>query len=50
MEWTAPKLEEVKMDAEIGSYQEDRRDDDKDVPPVIEPKTAAAPEPKSEPG
>jgi hypothetical protein len=23
MEWTAPTYDEVKMDAEIGSYQED---------------------------
>ena len=23
MEWTAPKYAEIKMDAEIGSYQED---------------------------
>jgi hypothetical protein len=23
MEWTAPKFVEIKMDAEIGSYQED---------------------------
>ena len=24
MEWTTPSFEELKMDAEIGSYQEDR--------------------------
>jgi hypothetical protein len=24
MEWTAPTYAEIKMDAEIGSYQEDR--------------------------
>jgi hypothetical protein len=23
MDWTAPSFEEIKMDAEIGSYQED---------------------------
>jgi hypothetical protein len=23
MDWTAPSCEEIKMDAEIGSYQED---------------------------
>lgn len=26
MDWTAPSFEEIKMDAEIGSYQEDGRD------------------------
>ena len=26
MEWTAPTYAEIKMDAEIGSYQEDRPD------------------------
>jgi hypothetical protein len=26
MEWTAPTYAEIKMDAEIGSYQEDRDD------------------------
>ncbi|HEY8038983.1 MAG TPA: hypothetical protein VIF15_04285 [Polyangiaceae bacterium] len=23
MEWTTPQIDEIKMDAEIGSYQED---------------------------
>jgi hypothetical protein len=26
MDWTAPSYEEIKMDAEIGSYQEDGGD------------------------
>jgi hypothetical protein len=26
MEWTAPTYAEIKMDAEIGSYQEDREE------------------------
>ncbi len=26
MDWTAPSFEEIKMDAEIGSYQEDGGD------------------------
>ncbi|MGH7437824.1 MAG: hypothetical protein ACRENE_19270 [Polyangiaceae bacterium] len=26
MEWTAPTYAEIKMDAEIGSYQEDHQD------------------------
>jgi len=26
MEWTTPEYAEIKMDAEIGSYQEDGRD------------------------
>ena len=26
MEWTAPSYAEIKMDAEIGSYQEDQQD------------------------
>ncbi len=33
MEWTTPALSEVKMDAEIGSYQEDR-DSDRESPVV----------------
>ena len=24
MEWTTPAFDEIKMDAEVGSYQEDR--------------------------
>jgi hypothetical protein len=31
MEWTTPAYEEIKMDAEIGSYQEDG-----DPPPFAE--------------
>ncbi len=31
MEWTTPAYEEIKMDAEIGSYQEDG-----DAPPFAE--------------
>ena len=27
MAWTAPRFDELKMDAEIGSYQEDREPD-----------------------
>jgi hypothetical protein len=27
MNWTTPSYEEIKMDAEIGSYQEDRGDE-----------------------
>jgi len=27
MSWTKPTFEEIKMDAEIGSYQEDREED-----------------------
>jgi len=36
MDWTTPAYEELKMDAEIGSYQQDE-----DAPPF------AAPAPKS---
>lgn len=32
MEWTTPDYEELKMDAEIGSYQQDD-----DAPPFVEP-------------
>ena len=32
-EWTTPTFDEIKMDAEIGSYQEDDRRDD--VPPIV---------------
>ena len=31
MNWTTPSYEELKMDAEIGSYQQDD-----DVPPIVE--------------
>ena len=36
MEWTTPALSEVKMDAEIGSYQEDG-DPSRESPPVVAP-------------
>jgi hypothetical protein len=32
MIWETPKMVEVKMDAEIGSYQEDFRDDERQAP------------------
>jgi hypothetical protein len=32
MSWTTPAYEELKMDAEIGSYQEDG-----EWPPIVEP-------------
>jgi hypothetical protein len=35
MEWTAPTYTELKMDAEIGSYQEDR--DERDPSPIARP-------------
>lgn len=31
MDWTTPSYEEVKMDAEIGSYQQDD-----EMPPIVE--------------
>ncbi len=34
MTWTKPEAVEIKMDAEIGSYQADDRDDEH--PPVVE--------------
>lgn len=34
MDWTTPSYEEVKMDAEIGSYQQDQQDDE--LPPFVE--------------
>ena len=34
MDWTTPSYEEVKMDAEIGSYQQDHQDDE--LPPFVE--------------
>jgi hypothetical protein len=37
MEWTTPSYEELKMDAEIGSYQEDG-----EYPPIAEPQDSAA--------
>lgn len=36
MEWEAPSFVEVKMDAEIGSYQDDLAD----IPDIKEPSTA----------
>ena len=33
--WTSPEFEEIKMDAEIGSYQEDH-EPMRDVPPFVE--------------
>ncbi len=33
MEWTAPSYAEVKMDAEIGSYQQDEGEDRE---PIVE--------------
>ena len=39
MNWTAPAYEEMKMDAEIGSYQEDG-----EPPPIVEPAGADASE------
>jgi hypothetical protein len=35
MDWTTPSYEELKMDAEIGSYQQDE-----DVPPFATPESA----------
>ena len=32
MIWETPRIVEVKMDAEIGSYQEDFRDDERHSP------------------
>ncbi len=39
MDWTTPSYDEIKMDAEIGSYQQDGDDD---VPIVRERKREAA--------
>jgi hypothetical protein len=39
MDWTTPSYEELKMDAEIGSYQEDG-----EWPPIVEPQHDAAAE------
>ncbi len=35
MEWTAPTYAEIKMDAEIGSYQEDF-DSERPESPIVE--------------
>lgn len=37
MEWTAPVFVEVKMDAEIGSYQQDEGED---CEPIVESSVA----------
>jgi hypothetical protein len=37
MDWTAPTYTELKMDAEIGSYQEDR--DERDPSPIARTRT-----------
>ncbi len=39
--WTSPQFEEIKMDAEIGSYQEDR-DPMRDDPPFARAHDEAA--------
>jgi hypothetical protein len=33
--WTTPAFEEVRMDSEIGSYQEDRQEE-REWPPTLE--------------
>jgi hypothetical protein len=38
MEWTTPRYDEIKMDAEIGSYQEDG-----ERVPIAEPHAVEAP-------
>lgn len=38
MNWTTPAYEELKMDAEIGSYQQDQQDDE---PPFVESREEA---------
>ncbi len=37
MEWTTPAYEELKMDAEVGSYQQDD-----ETPPIVESETRDA--------
>ena len=37
MEWTTPAYDEIKMDAEIGSYQEDG-----EPVPIVKPESPAA--------
>ncbi|HEX7666413.1 MAG TPA: hypothetical protein VF407_17930 [Polyangiaceae bacterium] len=39
--WTKPEIEEIKMDAEIGSYQEDR-DPLRDGPEFVQQNDQAA--------
>jgi hypothetical protein len=34
MSWTTPEAVEIKMDAEIGSYQAD--DEERDAPPIAD--------------
>jgi hypothetical protein len=36
LEWQKPTVTEIKMDAEISSYQEDERDPFRDSPPICE--------------
>jgi hypothetical protein len=40
MNWTTPAYEELKMDAEIGSYQEDGQED-REWSPIAEPARAS---------
>jgi hypothetical protein len=40
MNWTTPAYEELKMDAEIGSYQEDGQED-REWSPIVEPARAS---------
>ena len=41
MKWEIPSYEEIKMDAEIGSYQEDT--DAPDFPDFVEPSSSVPP-------
>lgn len=43
MEWTTPKYVEIKMDAEIGSYQEDSEPVRES--PIVDGDTAVDPQP-----
>ncbi len=43
-EWETPELVEVKMDAEIGSYQEDFREEERFAPFASPSARAATPE------
>lgn len=38
-EWQKPTVTEIKMDAEISSYQEDERDPLRDAPPIATPRS-----------
>ena len=42
MAWTTPRFDEVKMDAEIGSYQEDT-DPQRETPIAAPPAAVGAP-------